>query len=148
MKKLFLIFALMFTFAVISFAQNVTLYMGENQEYVKYTTDVTLTATTPVWYLFKTATDWPTTQHFIVDFDSVSGDHTAVTATLFGRNFDDAAWTSITTTIVDGGVNSAIDITGTNTTETRWRQFKLNLVGTGVGVSTIDKVEFLMLKPD
>jgi len=148
MKKLFLIFALMFTFTVISIAQNVTLYGQDGQEYFKYTTDVTVTDATPVWYLIKTTTDWPTTQHIIVDFDSVSGNHTAMALLLYGRNFDDGAWTAISSTIVDGGVNSAIDITLTNTTETRWRQFKLLLTGTGTGVSTIDKVEFLMLKPD
>lgn len=148
MKKLIAIFAFLLAFTVTTEAQDVTIYGGQDQCAFSYTTNVTVTNTTPVWYLIKTLTDWPTTQHVLIDFDSVSGDHTAMALLLYGRNFDGAAWTAISSTIVDGGVNSGIDITLTNTTETRWRQFKLLLTGTGTGVSTIDRVDFLLLKPD
>lgn len=138
----------MFAFMAISTAQDVTLYGQTDQQYFVYNTDVTLTNTTAKWYLIKTDAEFPTTQHILIDVDSVSGNHTAVALLLYGRNFDGAAWTAISSTIVDQGVNDDTDITLTNTTETRWRQFKLLLTPTGTGVSTIDKVEFLMLKPD
>lgn len=138
----------MFALTAISEAQDVTLYGKTDQQYFQYSTNVTITSTTPVWYLIKTDVDWPTTQHILIDVDSVSGNHTAVALLLYGRNFDDAAWTAISSTIVDQGVDAATNLTLTNTTETRWRQFKVLLTGTGTGVSVVDKMEFLMLKPD
>ena len=147
MKKLIFVLAFLLAYTVTN-AQTVTLYGKPAQQSFTYTTDVTITDATPIWYLIKTDTDWPTTQHALIDIDSVSGNHTAVALLLYGRNFDDAAWTAISSTIVDLGVNSNLDITLTNTTETRWRQFKLLLTGTGTGVSKVDKLDFLILNPD
>jgi len=148
MKRLILALVVMFAISAISTAQNVTLYGQKGQQYFQYSTDVTITSTTPVWYLIKTDANWPTTQHILIDVDSVSGNHTAVALLLYGRNFDNAAWTSISSTIVNQGVDQDTDITLTNTNETRWRQFKILLTGTGTGVSTVDKLEFLILNPD
>lgn len=148
MKRIIFLLALMFAMTAISEAQNVSLYGKTGQKYFQYSADLTITSTTPVWYLIKTDADFPTTQHILIDVDSVSGNHTAVALLLYGRNFDDAAWTAISSTIVDQGVDDDTNITLTNTTETRWRQFKLLLTGTGTGVSVVDKLEFLMLNPD
>lgn len=148
MKRIILLIALMFAITAISEAQTVSLYGKDGQQYFQYSTNVTITDAAPVWYLIKTDADWPTTQHILIDVDSVSGNHTAVALLLYGRNFDDAAWTAISSTIVDQGVDDDVNLTLTNTTETRWRQFKVLLTGTGTGVSVVDKMEFLMLKPD
>ena len=148
MKKFIFIFALMFACTAISSAQDVTIVGAKGQQYFVYTTDVTITNTTAVWFLIKTDAEFPTTQHALIDCDSVSGNHTEIALTLFGRNFDTQAWTSISSTIVNPGVDANIDNTLTNTTETRWRQFKVLLTGTGTGVSKVDKLEFLLLKPD
>jgi len=148
MKKLIFVLALMFTFAVISEAQDVTIVGQKDQHYFRRTVPLTITNTTAVWYLIKTDATWPTTQHIRIKCDSVSGNHTAIALLLYGRNFDDAAWTAISSTIVDQGVDATVANTLTNTTETRWRQFKVLLTGTGTGVSSVSKFEFLMLKPD
>lgn len=138
----------MFALTAISEAQDVTIAGAKGQKYFVYTTDVTITDATPVWFLIKTDADFPTTQHALIDCDSVSGNHTEIALTLLGRNFDTAAWTSISSTIVNPGVNSNIDNTLTNTTETRFRQYKLLLTPTGTGVSKVDKLEFLLMNPD
>jgi hypothetical protein len=147
MKKVLFFIALMLTFGVISEAQTV-IHGRAGQQYFKYTSPVTITNDTPVEFHIKTLAEWPTTQHAYIKVDSVSGNHTAIALLLYGRNFDDAAWTSISSTIVDQGVDSDVANTLTNTTETRWRQFKILLTGTGTGVSRVVNLEFLMLKPD
>jgi hypothetical protein len=149
MKKLIILLGFLIGFAFAADAQTYTLYGQEGQQFFKSTQDLTITNVDTVDIYLKSVTDWPTTQHAILDIDSVSGNHTAMTLTLWGRNFDSAAWTSITATIVDQGVIAATDLTLTNTTETRWRQFKMRIISTGAaGVSTLNSMEFLILNPD
>ena len=148
MKKLIFVLALMFTFTVISIAQTVTITGAKDQQHYRYTKGVNIDTTTVLNFVIKTDAQWPTTQHAHIVVDSVWGNHTAVALLLFGRNFDNSAWTSISSTIVDQGVDAAVPITLTNTTETRWRQFKLQLTGTGNGRSRVSSLDFLILKPD
>lgn len=148
MKKLFIL-AVLFAIGMMATAQT-TVYSQKGQTYWKGTTDITITDATPVTIIINAdqAIAEPTTQHALIDVDSVSGNHTAVAVLLYGQNFDSQAWTAISSTIVDQGVNQNTDLTITNTTETRWRRFKMVFTGTGTGVSKIDTWEFKVYNPD
>lgn len=135
-------------FGMMAGAQSYTINGAPGQTYFKSLSDVTITNTTPVWLQVNASIDYPTTQHIIIDCDSVSGNHTEIALLLYGRNFENQAWTAISSTIVNPGVNSNIDNTLTNTTETRWIQFKVLLTGTGTGVSKIDSFEMKLYSPD
>ena len=113
---------------MITYAQAYTLYGKLNQTRFQSTTDVVMTNAVAQYIEIKSLTQWPTTQHAYIVCDSTSGNHTAMTLTLLGRNFDSDDWTSISSTIVSQGVDATVPITLTNTTETRWRQFKFNLI--------------------
>jgi len=149
MRKLVIILGILIGFVCTLDAQSYTLYNRGEQTYYTSTEDVTITDEVAVELWIKSNTKWPTTQHILIDCDSVSGNHTAMVMTLFGRNFDDAAWVSLASSAnVDQGVDSKIDITSTSTTETRWTQFKIVLTGTGTGVSKVNKLDFKLFYPD
>jgi hypothetical protein len=149
MKK-FIIFAVIMLAGMAAAAQGYTLYGQKDQTYFKSTTDVTITNTTAAYIVIdaSASVDFPATQFLYAEIDSVSGNHTAIAVTLFGKNFDGEDWTSITISATDLGVNSALPVKFTTSAETRWRKYKVVFTGTGTGVSTLDNLEFKLYKPD
>jgi hypothetical protein len=141
MKKIILVLALMFAFAI-SEAQIATLYMGAGKTYLEYTSDVTLTNTTAKYFQFIAPQDWYTAQSYIVHLDSASGNHTKVACLLAGRVSDQTStWTTIST--VNWGCTTAdTTIIYLNATENQYREFKLTFTGTGTGTTTITNTEF------
>lgn len=141
MKKLVLFIALMFTM-VISNAQIATLSMGVDETYKEYSTNTTLTNTTAQYFLVNSSAPWYTAQCFVLNLDSLSGNHTNVAVVLAGRATDvTPAWTTISTTNWTG-VTSDTTMTVLNATENHYRQFKITLTGTGTGTTRIDNFEF------
>ena len=143
MKKVILILTL-FAFSIVGFSQSYSLYGRTEQNYFKSTQDVTITNSTAVSVDINTLLDVPTVPQILIDVDSVSGNHTAVALTLFGRNFEDQAWTQINGPTTDQGVNSATNIEFVDTTFHYYRKFRITLTGTGTGVSKLNTLEMLL----
>ena len=140
MRKYILLIALMLT-VVISNAQITTANLAKDVTYWEYTTDVTLTNTTPKYFIINTQPDWYTAQGYIVQLDSVSGNHTNMAVVLAGRVSDQTStWTTISTVNWTGASDTTI--ISINATENAYRQFKVTFTGTGTGVSKIDNFEF------
>lgn len=141
MKTLFLFIALMFTF-VISNAQTATIKPTvTGGTYAEYTTDVTLTDATAKWFQFNFEPTQYNAQNFVVQLDSLTGNHTNVSVALYGRISDQQGWTAIGSAINWTGVHRSVGadttILFTASTETAYRQFKLLFTGTGTGTTNI-----------
>jgi len=138
MKKLFFILALAFL-GFAATGQTATFNMSRKATTKPVNTNYTLTDAATVWFQWNASKAVPTTQDFQCNIDSVSGDHTNIAITLYGRKFDDDSWTQIGST-----VNSTHTATHTvtsiisNTILNRYRQYKSEFVLTGTGVSTLD----------
>lgn len=142
MKRIIFLIALMFAVAAISEAQIATLQMAPTQTYIEYTTNVTLTSTTPQYFLVYSQAPYYTAQAYVVQLDSVSGNHTNMAVAISGRVSDQTStWTAIGSTINWTG-SSDTTIIFLNATENQYRQFKILFTGTGTGVSRIDNFEF------
>lgn len=139
MKKLVLLFAIMFSVVIVN-AQSATVDMAK-VTYSVINTDYNVTNTTAIWFQFNAAKDYPTTQDFRVELDSVSGNHTNVAVALYGRKFSGDGWTAIGSTVNWKGTTADTTIIISNATANRFREFKVGFTGTGVGVTKIDKQE-------
>jgi hypothetical protein len=154
MKKVILTLALL---AVVFIAGAQTLittgYMKYPDTYWNYATDVTLTNTTPKYFVVDAPQPWPCQQDVCVYLDSLAGNHTNVAVALYGRKstqmtttLSGDGWTAIGSAInFKGGVysNSGHDTTLciSNVTENEYRQYKILFTGTGTGTTTIGNVE-------
>lgn len=140
MKKLIFVLALTFT-VVISNAQIKTLTLLPGETYTEYTTDVTLTNNVAQYFIVKSSAPWYTAQAYVVQLDSVSGNHTNMAVVLAGRVSDQTStWTTISTTNWTGSSDTTMIVL--NATENQYREFKITFTGTGTGVSRIDNFEF------
>jgi len=143
MKKLIFILAIMFIGIGIATAQTDTYNIASKNTYRIINTDYTLTNTVATWFLWKAERNFTATQDFQVNLDSLSGDHTNVAVSLYGRKFSTDSWTQIGST-VDwlGATGGDTTITISNTSINRYREYKFNLLGTGTGTTTIDWQQF------
>lgn len=139
MKKLILILAIAVV-AIAARGQTATIELSEDISFYTVNTDYTLTNTTETWFKFDIAKDYPVTQDFQVNLDSLSGNHTNIAIALYGRKFDGDAWTQIGSTVnsTDGTATETIS----NTSPNRYREYKVSLTGTGTGTTTIDWMKF------
>lgn len=136
-----LIIALMFTY-VISNAQMLTTNLGDDQTYVKVTTDYVLSNNVAKYWQINTNPKYYNAQTFVVNLDSTSGNHTNIAVVFAGRVSDiDPTWTTISTTNWRCTTADTTFVV-TTATETLYRQFKLTFTGTGTGTSTIDAMVF------
>jgi hypothetical protein len=141
MKKLLLLFVFA-AFSSAIYAQLGTAYVTTPNTFVSVSTDYNITNTTAGEYIFKGAQHTPSTQDFLVELDSVSGNHTNVEVALYGRKFDSAAWASIGSAVDWAGTTADTTIIISNTTANRYRDYKVVYTGTGTGVTKVDLQEF------
>lgn len=141
MKKLFFI-ALFGLIALLSQAQMATVTVPTGLTYISTTTDYTLTNTTASYLLVKAPQHFPTTQDILVQLDSLAGNHTNVAVSLWGRKFDTGAWVAIGSAVNWKGTTADTTIIISNATATRYRDYKINYLGTGTGTTTIDLQQF------
>ena len=128
----------MFATAIIATGQTATVDVADGYTYYNLDTDYTLTNTTTSWFRWNMAKDMRTTQDFEVNLDSLTGNHTNVAVSLWGRKFSDNSWTQIGSTVNWAGTTSDTTIIISNTVLNRYREYKTNFVGTGTGTTTID----------
>ena len=147
MKKLIFVLALLVSFTFVN-AQNATYTGADNQTYLNVSTDHTLTNTTAKWFEFVMPNDWPCAQVLVVNIDSTGGNHTNVAMAVYGRNSSLESWTAIGSAINWKGTTSDTTITFANTTENRYRRYKVLFTGTGTGTSKVDNMELKLYRPD
>lgn len=145
MKKLILI-ALLGLFTFVSNAQQATAYISAEGSFVSVSTDYVLTDATVAYTLFKAPQHWTTTQDFLCNLDSLSGNHTNVEVALFGRKFNTSPWVAIGSAVDWAGTTSDTTIVISNTTANRYRDYKVQYTGTGTGTTTIDLQELKLFR--
>lgn len=139
MKKL-LFFLISVLFVSVVSAQ--TILVNKPETYKAYTTDVTVTNTTAKTVYFDGKQDFKTTQDYLCQLDSTSGNHTNVAVALYGQKFETAVWTQIGSTVNWKGTTADTTIVISNATANRYRKYKVTFTGTGAGVTTVDSQEF------
>lgn len=128
-------------FAVL-FASAQTINVDKPETYKAYTTDVTVTNAVASTVYFNGRQDFPTTQDYLCQLDSTSGNHTNVAVALYGQKFETAAWSQIGSTVNWKGTTADTTIVISNATANRYRKYKAVFTGTGTGVTTVDSQEF------
>ena len=142
MKKLFLIIAVL-ALSVASFAQMKTTTLRSGTTYADLSTDYTLTNTTAQYWQINAGQNWYTAQELVIDLDSASGNHTNVAIQLMGRISDNDTWANIGSAINWLGTTGGdTTIVYSNTTENKYRQFKVLYTPTGTGTTTITNQVF------
>jgi len=103
------------------------------------TTDYTLTNTTARNFIFTAPQPKPTTQEFVVQLDSLTGDHTNVAVAVYGQKSTiEGDWTQIGST-VNSTLGSDIVLIS-NATANRYSLYKYVLTGTGTGTTVIGNI--------
>jgi len=139
MKK----FILLLVLAVVAIAANSQTYnlaIGEGT-WKQVGTDYTVTNTTAVNLIWFAPNDWTTTQDYLIQLDSVSGDHTNVAVALYGAKFATGAYSAIGSAVNWKGTTADTTIIISNATANRYRYYKVVVTGTGTGVSKVDSQE-------
>lgn len=139
MKKVLLFIVLLLGY-VTTQAQMATVNIPVGQSFVDVQTNYTLSNAVVQYLLVKAPQHNVATQDFLVNLDSLAGDHTNVAVALYGRKFDTAAWTAIGSAVNWKGTTSSHDTTIviSNATGNRYRDYKIQYTGTGTGTTTID----------
>ena len=92
------------------------------------------------YVLFKAPMNYPSTQDFTIQLDSVSGNHTNVAVAIYGQKSAlKGDWTQIGSTVNWKGTTKDTVITVSNSTANRYQNFKYQFTGTGTGVTKITK---------
>ena len=151
MKK-FISILFLFAFTIVfATAQSVTLPTMEayakGGTYQQVTTDYTLTNTTARTFIFTAPQPEPTTQDYVVNLDSLTGNHTNVAVALYGQKSDiKADWTQIGSTVNWIGTTVDTTIIISNATLNRYRNYKAVITGTGTGTTKVDVQELKLFK--
>lgn len=149
MKKIIFLVVLLIGMIGATQAQMLTTYGKDGQTFFKVTTDYTLTNTTPKYWQVGTQVDWPCAQTVTVHLDSLAGDHTNVALAVYGRaSALTSTWTAIGSPINWKGKTADTTIIFANTTENRYREYKILFTGTGTGTTTIADMELKLHYPD
>ena len=138
MKKLIFILAFLFVITNIATAQTASFKIKSSATEKLVSTDYTLTNTTVSWFSWDVKRSTPATQDFQVNLDSLTGNHTNVAVSLWGRKFENDSWSQIGSTVNWAGTTSDTTITISNVSINRYRFLKTNFTPTGTGTSTID----------
>lgn len=146
MKNIILIIALMFAFTISNAQTKVLTPSKVDGTYIDWVTNYTLDTTTAKWFQFNFEPDAFVACNFLVNLDSLSGNHTNVAVAVYGRINDLQAWTAIGSAINWAGTTSDTTIVFASTTEAAYRQFKVLFTGTGNGRTTIDRQSFKIWK--
>lgn len=140
MKKILFFLMLMVSFIAIN-AQTVNLTMPADATYYGVTTDYNLTSTTVRNFVYLAPQDFAATQDYLIQLDSVSGNHTNVAVALYGAKFATTAYSQIGSTVNWKGVSADTTIVISNASANRYRYYKVVVTGTGTGVTKIDSQE-------
>lgn len=140
MKKLLFLISILFVF-VTTQAQTVNLAMPDGSTYMSVITDYNLTNTTVRNFIYLAPQDFAATQDYLIQLDSVSGNHTNVAVALYGAKFGTSAYSAIGSAVNWKGVSSDTTIVISNATANRYRYYKVVVTGTGTGVSKVDAQE-------
>lgn len=151
MKK-FISILFLFAFTIVfATAQSVTLPTMDS--YVKggtyqiINTDYTLTNTTARTFIYTAPQPEPTTQDYVVNLDSLTGNHTNVAVALYGQKSEvKADWTQIGSTVNWIGTTADTTIIISNATANRYRNYKAVITGTGTGTTKVDVQELKLFK--
>lgn len=128
--------------SVASFAQMKTTTLRSGVTVAEVSTDYTLTNTTSQYWYIEAGQNWYTAQELVIDLDSASGNHTNVAIQLQGRLSENDSWSNIGSAINWLGESGDTTIVYSNTTENKYRQFKVLYTPTGTGTSTIENQVF------
>ena len=139
MKKLLLLSLFAFVALAVN-AQTYTYAMGA-KTYASSGVDRVITNTTVVNLVWFAPNDNPTTQDFLVQLDSTSGNHTNVAVQLMGAKFATGAYSNIGSAVNWTGSTGDTTIVISNATANRYRYYKIVVTGTGTGTTTIDSHE-------
>lgn len=139
MKKLIVLLLMAFSFAAMSQTYNAALDAGTTYKLVS--TDYTVTNTTPVNVIWQAGADFKACQDYLIQLDSVSGNHTNVAVALYGAKFSTGAYSAIGSAINWKGSTGDTTIIISNTTANRYRYYKVIVTGTGTGVTKVDSQE-------
>src|SRR5512147_1208086 len=140
MKKLLFLFALLFS-VIITQAQTVNLAMPSGSTYMSVVTDYNLTNTTVRNFIYLAPQDFAATQDYLIELDSVSGNHTNVAVALYGAKFSTTAYSQIGSTVNWKGTTADTTIVISNASANRYRYYKVTVTGTGTGVTKVDAQE-------
>lgn len=143
MKKFISILFLIVITAVTINAQTVSFgKWADGASYQSVETDYTLTNTTARTFVFYPNFHQKSTQDYIVNLDSLTGNHTNVAVALYGQKSSVAAdWTQIGSTVNWLGTTADTTIIISNVTANRYRIYKVVLTGTGTGTTKVDNQE-------
>lgn len=149
MKKIILFLMLMVAF--VATAQTVTLptmagaAQDKNATAQTVVTDYTLTATTVRNFIWTAPQPKPTTQDFVINLDSLTGNHTNVAVALYGQKSQyKGDWTQIGSTVNWKGTTADTTILISNATANRYSLYKTVVTGTGAASTT--KIDVMGLK--
>lgn len=149
MKKLIFLVALVIGMITSTQAQMLTTYGAEGQSWFKVTTNYTLTNTTAAYWQIETRVTYPASQVLLVNLDTLVSGQTNMAVALYGRTSSiDPTWTAIGSPINWKYTTGDTTIVLSNTTENRYRQYKVLFTGTGTGKTTISDMEFKVYSPD
>jgi hypothetical protein len=140
MKKLFFLIAVLVAFISVK-AQTVNYAMPSGASYMSVITDYNLTNTTVRNFIYLAPQNFAATQDYLIQLDSVSGNHTNVAVALYGAKFSSSAYSQIGSTVNWEGVSADTTIVISNATANRYRYYKVVLTGTGTGVTKVDSQE-------
>lgn len=142
MKKILFILALVIV-AITAKTQTASWTMKTYNSFDKGT-NYTLTNTVADTFLWYAPRNYPATQSYTVNYDTLSGPHATIETSLYGRTFDTDSWTQIgsTDTWTTSGTDPTQDVTITNATANRYNYYMVIMVGSGTGTTTIDRQQF------
>jgi len=140
MRKFIAILMLVFV-AFIGQAQTKTTELG-TATYADVLTNYTLTNTTAQYFVYHAAKEKPATQDYLVTLDSLSGNHTNVAVTLYGKKFTDSAYAAIGSTVNWKGTTADTTIVISNATPNRYTYYKVLFTPTGTGTTKVNLQRF------
>lgn len=143
MKKLIFLL-LIATFSVVVYSVSRVSFppMTVGATYQEVLTDYTLTNTISRSFLFAAPQAYPCTQDFVINLDSLTGNHTNVAVSVWGQKSalkNDS--TQIGSTVNWKGLigaNPDTTIVISNATANRYRNYIVHFLGTGTGTTRID----------
>lgn len=142
MKKLFLLLVLSVLAIGIKAQTSAPVAMQTGTSYLNDKTDYTITNTTVRYCIFLAPQHFKTTQDYVVNLDSVSGNHTNVAVQLQGQKSKlKGDWTNIGSAVNWKGTTADTTIVISNTSANRYRNYRVSFTGTGTGVTKVDEQE-------
>ena len=142
MKKLAIILALMFGFALISEAQSLTTNLTKGTSYARINAVKTMTNADTIYWQINYQPEWYNAQTVVVSLDSLAGNITSVKVQVKGRVSDQIAFANLGSAVTWGRTTKDTTIVITNATENLYRQIYVEYISAGTGKVTVAPQEF------